>query len=417
MIRANVIFISAILATFSGVIARGQDRAFIGEKHYGSVCARLTKDSECKACALDATHHWNCDSRNAAKAAPRSKEDLSDVPEVTRLGDKSANFDTSSCWSSKYDEITDSNLKLNLLRDRAFVTESLGRSIQRAGGIDQFLLQFERQIVAFRYSQAQGTSTAEAFGSSHPIDQLILFAEGGIEMAHCIAGLGTGSGGVTALPSQPLSRSEPAKIPGKNPNCKELAVYRDAQLIKDFDLAIAKYDIFKQGKLSAEDLEKKTLNLMNDHWWRTQTMVKVAIEVKFYADAFNDIVGLINPLESKTLKLAQATAVNVDLIKTWEEEGAKKAVEDGATELVKEVARGGGSFLGLGLDELQYQERQKGMATFQSEVQRQVRSVEKAVKNYQVNMVQSKARTQAIADLVASIDKACSPVPIFNPLN
>jgi hypothetical protein len=411
-----LISILAISICAAATFGQGQNSAVVGEKHYGTVCTKLTTDPECKVCGLDDSHHWRCYSHSLWKDIPGDAMPLPEALPSTKPSKASNEPDTSSCWSSKFDEITDPNIKTNLLRDRPFTVQLFKKQIQQAGGTDEFLLQFEKQKTAFEDSQAQGQDTVEWFGAPHPIDQMILLAEGGIEIASCIAGLGPSSGGATSIPlaSNPdLASTKPDN--SMNSDCKALTVYRDTQLVRDFDLAMTKYNIFKEGMLKQEDYARETLNLMNDQWWAGQTGAEIAIEVKYYTDLFNDLVGWVNPLESESVRLAQGAAVTVDLVKTEEDEGARKAAGDAATELTKELAKQGGSFLGLGLDTIQHQENQEGMAAYKAEVQRHVRNIESEVSSYRNKMTQSQARVRAISDLVASIDKACNPGSTISP--
>jgi glutaredoxin 2 len=120
-------------------------------------------------------------------------------------------------------------------------------------------------------------------------------------------------------------------------------------------------------------------------------------------------------VENEGVRLTQAYAVTVDIVKTKEEEGAKKAAGDAMTELVKELAQRSGSFLGIGMDAIQHQERLEGMAAYKASVQQNVQAIENAVDSYRVKMRQSQARAQAIQDLITTIDNACTPSPTFNP--
>ena len=401
-----LVTVLGIAVWFGTLFAQNPGRTNVGEKHYGLVCRKLTTDPDCKACGLDGSHHWRCYSHSLGNDTPKLGTLSPEVAISTNRGDRSNSSNESLCWSSKFDEITDVNMNATLLRDRNFVIAELKRSVQQAGGIDEFLLQFEKQKASFEDAQVQGQSTVDAFGGPHPIHALILFADGGMETARCLAGDVSPALSIAA-------RAKPSGASGSD--CNSLALYRDTQLVKDFDLAMAKYNIFNQGMLNQQDYAKETLNLLDEKWWAGQTGAEIAIEVKYYTDLFNDLVGWINPMESKGLHLVQATAVTIDLVKTEEEEGAKKADADGATELVKELAKQNGSFLGLGLDAISHQQKQEGMAAYKAEVQQHVREIEIAVKNYKVKRMQSAARSQAILRLVATIDETCATRSTFSP--
>jgi hypothetical protein len=310
----------------------------------------------------------------------------------------------SSCWSTRFDEITDPYIKVHLLRDRKFTATKLRELIQEVGGTEEFLRQFEEQKNILENLQGQGQSTAEEFGEPHPIDQLILFAEGGIEMASCMSGIGPSSDGESSVSTLADSKS---RLPDAA-NCKALRNYRDTQLVKDLDIAINKYSIFRAGMLKQEEYARTTSNLMNDEWWGGEKRARIAIEIKALTDLFQDTVGWFAPVENLGVKIVQAGAVTIDVLKTEEEEGAKAAAAETWTDILKELAKKNGSFLGLGMDAIAYKERLERLASSKEEVQQRVRDIERTVNSFHSKMIQSKARAQAIGDLVAQIDHACS---------
>lgn len=349
---------------------------------------------------------------SAAQAAIKKVQDSTKVANPAKA---SANGSTStshsqdptpSCslsWSSWWDQLAPE--RQAVLRQSG----SVDRMIQMGGGLeaiaaDERLRTEENDAEVFRQNQSQGQVPPGMTSQEYTA-----FRRGLIDVYHCRKGDG-----------QPLNTRLSTIT-----NCQEAAHYRDHQLVKEFDAEMTRYNVFKDGKLEQEKIKIESLKLMDSEWWGGKTAVQAAIEIKFYAHLFNDTVGWLAPedyferLYGKTtvqgLKLVQHDAIVLDAVKKETENGAKQAAKDAFTEYVKDVMGQVGSFVGICDDLQEYNKDRAKLAQAQATVQRVAASIDRTINQFDSRMLESRARTRAIADAVAAIDQACAPASVTIP--
>jgi hypothetical protein len=426
-----------LLAIFAAIcffptIVTGQtpDQSSVGEKHFGAVCAKLTADSECKVCGLDSSHHWACYSHALWKEIPGNATPLPPTaPSATKNvgggGEASAGSgtDLGSCWSSSFDEITDPYLKTNLIRDQDFMRGKLEQAVEQAGGTDQFLLQFEQQKAAFEDAQAQGQDEVEFLGAPHPISQLMLLADGSIEVAKCLDGRGPGSDVASSSPP----RASETNV-WKKQDCGALLAYRDTELQHDFQAAVTRHDLHVTEREENFTLAKQTLQLMDNGWWggrltggHGKALAEVAINVKFVTDEVNGFLALFNPAESVTLDTVNSVGREVDVVRSAVDNGAKQASADGgkaaAWMLAEEIGKlnkestalqalGGGAAMVHGA--VDYQENMEKMEDAETTIQQEVGKLVTSARNWQDKAAEAKAESDAINRIRQQISGYCS---------
>lgn len=306
-------------------------------------------------------------------------------------------------WSSWWDQLA-AERQAVLLQPGA-----VDRMIQMGGGLeaiatDEKLRSEENDALIFRQSQSQGKVPPGMTSQEYTA-----FRRGLIDIYHCRTG------------DRETSTTRLAGIT----NCQEAAYFRDHQLVKEFDVAMSRYNIFKDGKLQQEKIGIESQKLMDKEWWGGKTAVQVEIEIKFYAQLFNDTVGWLAPdeyferLYGKTavhgLKLVQHDAIAIDAMKREIEEDAKKAALDTLRDYVKDVMKQVGSFAGIYYDLEQHNIDRASLAQAEATIQKVVANIERTMNQYDSRMRESQARANAIADDVAAIDQACAPASVAIP--
>jgi hypothetical protein len=379
------------------------------EKHFGSVCAGLTGDPECKVCGLGNSSRWSCYSHSLWEEIPGTSLPVAEQPPPKKRT-KSSNPDSCSAgacgsdscpsWSSKFDEIQDDQV-LSALRQQQNKGWN-GTTANNLSALKSALNQVEDSI-----SQVDEAINALGGGDYHSVDEVQCKkpkkGAGALEAALC-----------EMLNRQNMILALKGTLEIANCHCEALTAYRDTQLEKDFDAAMSQYSIFGKGMLDQEKYAKDTLNLMNNEWWFGQTTAEIASQVKFFTDEFNDIAGMAAP-ESPVLKSVQYGAIAVDVIKAEIQDGAKAAYQEAKEAAAKELAEEeNGPLASMTLDALEYKEREEGMAAFKAQVQERVRAIEKTVRSFNTKMKQSKARARAIEDMMAQIDHACDSGPTID---
>lgn len=182
----------------------------------------------------------------------------------------------------------------------------------------------------------------------------------------------------------------------RKPGCDELLAYRDGPLMHDLDTAIEKKAIYSQGKLAAMDQAQDVLNLMNKEWYLGKTGAEIVIHVKLATDEVKAVLkmfvpeegvvdGFLEGLAGRDLpqKLPQtfaeeykpivdSTDLSVGLIKTWNEEGAKKAVGDAGKEVAWTIGEELSPVVGMEHGLLTYVDNQDKMEQSEEIIQQQV---------------------------------------------
>jgi len=334
-------------------------------------------------------------------------------------------------WSPKLDQITDPVMgpliQVQKSRAKAWIDES----VAKAGGLDQFLRGWE-EAEALDQDQLNVHENAGDQDGVQKLKVMLLVNEAMLEIGTCrktgktLTIPALSPRGFNKLGPNPIDKAFDDVL-NDSEDCKKLIQYRDGQLSKDFDAAMSKYDIFKEGKLSEEKIRTETLKLMDNNWWGGETGVSIAIELRYYSSLVNDIGGIVAPEEyfvqvyghvaAGTVSRAKASAVTIDLLKTEEEEGAKKAALDATVEIAKDVMGRIGSLIGIFQDIQKHSEDKKKLLECRAAVQEQVATIDGTMRNLAAKMSKSRARTEAIADLVAQIDSACNARVPSIPVN
>jgi hypothetical protein len=345
---------------------------------------------------------------SGAQAVIKKLRNSTETTNQTKIITKSANTSVNrpsmpSCslnWSSWWD---------NLAPERQTVLRQPGavdRMIQMGGGLEAIPADEKRRseeddALAFQQDLAQGRVPPGMTSQEYTA-----FRRGVIDIYHCRKGDGE------ALTTRPTGTI----------NCQDAAYYRDHQLVKEFDAAMTRYNVFRDGQMEQEKIKSENLKLMDTEWWGGKTTVQVAIEIKFYAHLFNDTVGWVSPEEyferlyGKTavegLKLVQHDAIAVDAMKTETEEGAKQAAKNTFIECAKEVMGQVGSFVGMYDDLEEHNNDRAKLAQAQATLQKIASNIQQTINQYDRRIRESQASMRAITDVVAAIDQACAPTPV-----
>ena len=315
-------------------------------------------------------------------------------------------------WSPQWNQLASE--RQEVLRQPGAVD----RMISMGGGLeaiaaDEKLRSEEDDAQVFQQAQGQGQVP-----SGMSSQEYTAFRRGLIDIYHCRKGAATAP---TTAPVTSVRQTASLNAP-RITNCQEAAYYRDHQLVKDFDAAMAQYNIFKDGKLNQQKIKIESLKLMDTEWWGGKTAVQAAIEIKLYTHLFNDTVGWLLPEEYfeqlygktavQSFDLVQHDAIALDAAKKEAEEGAKKAAEDTFKEYAKEVIGQVGSLIGIYDDLKEHNEDRAKLAKAEASVQKIAENIERTINRYDNRMQESMAKTQAIADVVAAIDQVCAPLAI-----
>jgi hypothetical protein len=286
---------------------------------------------------------------------------------------------------------------------------AVDRMIDMGGGLqaipaDERRRSEESDALAFQEDQAQGLVPPGMTSQEYTA-----FRRGVIDLYHCR----TGDRRATKTP-----------VPGLT-SCQQAVYYRDHDLVKEFDAAMARYNVFRDGKLEQDKIRIESLKLMDKEWWGGKTGAQAAIEIKFYANLFNDTVGWIAPEEyfdrlyghtaNEGLHLVEHDAIAVDAMKKETDEGAKEAAKETFKQYAKEITGQVGSFVGIYDDLKAHNGDGAKLAQAQLTVQRVVKNIEQTISQYDAKMQESHAKMQSIADVVALIDQACAPAPVTIP--
>jgi hypothetical protein len=216
--------------------------------------------------------------------------------------------------------------------------------------------------------------------------------------------------------------SDPSNLP---PACDELISYRDKELEGEFNVALAQRDIYKDGEAQQFDLAGKTLNLMNDHWWRSETIAKVAIEVKFVTDEANAFLSLFVPeakaTDPKWVKLLgqppdivghAGTAIGI--IRSDVENGARKASEDGSKAAVWTLADALNPLIAMSHGVIEHAENEEELEKYRGEVQKQVAAIVRTARNMHDKAKEAQSKADSITMIKQDITDYCSAQPAIN---
>jgi len=214
---------------------------------------------------------------------------------------------------------------------------------------------------------------------------------------------------------------------GNAATCADAQKYRDGQLLKDFDTAMAQYDIYHQGKLRQEDIRASTVRLLDDSWWAGSTGGEIAVEVKHLADLFNGTFGYLYPEEYATQvfgKVVQSRLALIDKsgqvaggMATAVQQDAKSAAIQLWIECAKDLLGSAGSLAGMAQSAYEYHKTKDEMTAYKSTVQVQVRAINRRITTYEEKMKSSQEKANGITDLVQRIDAECgqlaqTPAPL-----
>jgi hypothetical protein len=362
------------------------NRAKKPDKRYGEVCSNLTGDNECKVCIQSNGDAWTCSSRTMWQEASR----------------------TASCdpnWSSKLDQISDPQVRgmfsLDSINVRANGKQFIDEYVRRLGSVDKFMQAAEQSQVDDQDQLTQHQKAGDSDGVAK-LEQMMLFNAAMMEIGRC----------------RMSGEATPSSRPLNSENCKKLVEYRDTQLVKDFDIAMSRYNIFKKGSLNLGEIRQEGTQLMDKEWLGGKTGAEIAIEVRYYADLFKDsaevlvpeatFVKLFGEVAKSRVDLVSNVGVTIDLIKKEEYSGAKQAALDAWIEVAKMLSGQAGSLIGTAQDMQTHSEHRKELEDAKERVREQVENIDRTLDRYSAKMQESRARSENIARIVAQIDRSCN---------
>lgn len=449
----NRTLLAVLIVTFYVGTACAQDATQNQEtgskKHYGKVCAQLTGDSECRVCATGSANGWDCYSRTLKEVPPDASPLPPQLP-TTKTADSASGSITQSCWSSKWDQVTDPSITMNLLSDNAHMIELLRQSIQQAGGIEGFVRQAEQLEAQYKSELDSGQYEVYLFGSRVPIDQAILYVGGSIEAAQCVSAASGQSAESKSLRSRPRPLNQ-----YKHPNCDVLIGYRDGPLEHDFDVALIKYNLDKEARLDALHNAKAVRDLMEgSEWWggSTRTRAEIAMKVKLAADLTNSVLKTltlargaleaaldgaststvatkmlgdtgqaivkgyqgeaIQQVEVKTsekiLRLTESTGASIEIVKTAVEQGAKKASEDAGKTIAWTIAEDLNPVVGIQHALSDYKEKSEDLDKTEKEIQDHVGALVNSARSWNLKEESAKAKVISLNQIRQEITDYCT---------
>lgn len=213
----------------------------------------------------------------------------------------------------------------------------------------------------------------------------------------------------------------------KTKDCQALLKYRDSQLRHEFEVAMTQRDIYITQREEEFTLAKDTLNLINDDWWlgklsggHGEVIAEIATKVKFVTDEVNAFLSFFpaEDLGSKGAKyltktnfdtVAGGAAPTVDILKSWTENGAQKAAEDGGRAAAWRLAEELSPLVAVQEGLLDYHENVEGLENFREITQRQVAQIVQTARNWQDKAAEAQSKADAINQISQQISAFCSP--------
>ncbi len=181
-------------------------------------------------------------------------------------------------------------------------------------------------------------------------------------------------------------------------------------------------DLFKDEKEHEFVLARETLELMSAP---KLTIGQVAIEVELVTDEVNAFISMLAPGEAqvigrvehaaqKALPYVQGAASDVGIIRSWVDNGAKKASEDGGKEAAWMLADELSPLVAMSHGILTHAENETGMAKYKAEVQHQVEMLVRTAAKWHDKEVEERSKAQSIDEIRQQITSLCTNTPLFN---
>lgn len=222
-----------------------------------------------------------------------------------------------------------------------------------------------------------------------------------------------GSADTSGAAAAIAARKTSPQIASVGADCASLARYRDTELVKKFDTALVQYRLNQDDVQTQMGIAEDTVDLMSDHWWRNQTVVEIAIEVKRVTDHINawtaDLTPETKAFDKLMLKPVEKGMVTAGLIESEIHEGAKAAEEKEVKAADEEIISQALGPIGDSIvAEIEHRENVEGMEKFKNEVQYQVSRLVLNAKQASEQAKTSRAKAEYIEEIKEQIDQACA---------
>jgi hypothetical protein len=269
-------------------------------------------------------------------------------------------------------------------------------------------------------AQAMGTGTNTADAVPESGNQ----GSGG-EGAQVGAGVGCGAPGDgpagTDSSANCGAESQNSDSVSKPLSCDELMNYRDNQLEKELNLAVYKRDVYKAGKEKQFENAQDTLNLMNHEWLMGETGAQIAIEVKFVADEVSVLLGFFGEprIPMRIPKVTPADIISgagptVGIIRSYVEDGAQKASDDGAKAAIWRIAEELNPLVAVAHGLADLSENEEGLQDSKDEIQKQAAAIVETARKFNDKEKEEQSKADSLAKIKQSITDYCAPQAVIN---
>jgi hypothetical protein len=196
--------------------------------------------------------------------------------------------------------------------------------------------------------------------------------------------------------------------------CQQARVFRDQKLYSLWDAQQRKYAVLTDGSASLVKLRHETATLLDHETWVGSTGASVAIEIKGYTDALNDIIGLFVPetqIMSEAFHHADEIARSVTAIGvlvTYAKDDANAAAHQTLGELWAQYGGQIGAATRLLADAEQYAAQKRDAREYEHTVQSQVQKINDTLRMLDSKRREAVQKMDGYQEVVESIDMICA---------
>jgi hypothetical protein len=218
-------------------------------------------------------------------------------------------------------------------------------------------------------------------------------------------------------------RPQSASSNSRSALCDQARQFRDHELFSLWDAQQQKYSVLTDGSNAMVKLRINTATLLDKETWVGSTGADIAIEIKGFTDAMNDVVALFVP-EGQIMngafhhakEIADGTT-SIGVLTTYAKQDAEAAAKQSLMELWARYGGQIGQATKLLADAADYAKNKQDASQYRLTVVEQVTKINNAIQNLNAQRRDAVRKMDGYQEVVQAIDMICeNKRPADSPL-